>query len=81
MFLQKKNATGYEQIQVFVESKGNHLIAQDQWKEDFLLQIKERGIPQKTFADDTEYHVWGFPFFNQQNRVKEMSEAFAELTE
>ncbi|MEA4972337.1 MAG: DEAD/DEAH box helicase family protein [Candidatus Metalachnospira sp.] len=81
MFLQKKNATGYEQIQVFVEPKGNHLIAQDQWKEDFLLQIKERGIPQKTFADDTEYHVWGFPFFNQQNRVKEMSEAFAELTE
>ena len=79
MFLRKKNATGYEQYQVFVEPKGNHLIAQDQWKEDFLLQIKERGIPQKTFADDTEYHVWGFPFFNQQSRMSEISTAFQEL--
>lgn len=79
MFLRKKNTIGYEQYQVFVEPKGNHLIAQDKWKEDFLLQIKERGIPQKTFADDTEYHVWGFPFFNQQCRMGEFNDAMEKL--
>jgi type III restriction enzyme len=79
MFLCRKNTTGSEQYQIFVEPKGNHLLAQDKWKEDFLLKIESRGIPQKTFADDTEYRVWGFPFFNQQNRMVEFSKAFQSL--
>ena len=79
MFLRKKNATGYDQYQIFVEPKGNHLLSQDKWKEDFLLQIESRGIPKKTFADDTEYHVWGFPFYNQQNRMTEFTTAFESL--
>lgn len=81
MFLLKKNALGYEQYQIFVEPKGSHLLVQDKWKEDFLLQIKERGIPQKTFADDNQYHVWGFPFFNQQNKMSEFSCKFKQLVE
>ena len=52
----------------------------DRWKEDFLCQIKERGIPTKTFADDNRYHVWGFPFYNQQEEVRtEFTEAFQGL--
>ena len=69
MFLRRYNGIGMEQYQVFVEPKGNNLLAQDKWKEDFLLQIEMRGIPRKTFADDNEYYVWGFPFYNQQNRM------------
>lgn len=76
MLLQKRNATGFEQYQVFVESKGNHLLAQDKWKEDFLLQIESRGIPKKTFADDNKYFVWGFPFYNLQNRMANFTDAF-----
>jgi len=79
MFLRKKNATGYEQYQIFAEPKGNHLLAQDKWKEDFLLQIESRGIPKKIFADDTEYHVWGFPFYNQQNRMTAFTTAFERI--
>lgn len=79
MFLRKKNATGYDQYQIFVEPKGNHLLSQDKWKEDFLLQIESRGIPKKTFADDTEYHVWGFPFYNQQNRMTEFTTALENI--
>lgn len=45
----KKNITGYEQYQIFVEPKGNNLLSADKWKEDFLLQIESRGIPTKTF--------------------------------
>lgn len=79
MFLRKWNAIRYEQYQIFVEPKGNHLLVQDKWKEDFLLQIESRGIPKKTFADDNEYHVWGFPFYNQQNRMTEFTISFERV--
>lgn len=79
MLLRKKNATGYEQYQIFVEPKGNHLLAQDKWKEDFLLQIESRGFPTKTFVDDTQYHVWGFPFYNQQQRMEIFTSTFERI--
>lgn len=79
MFLRRKKGIGYEQYQIFVEPKGNHLIAQDKWKEDFLMQIEIRGFPIKTFVDDTDYHIWGFPFYNRQNRMKEFTSAFERV--
>lgn len=79
MFLRRRNGTSTEQYQVFVEPKGNHLIAQDKWKEDFLLELESRGIPKMTFADDNEYHIWGFPFYNQQNRMIVFTRAFERL--
>jgi type III restriction enzyme len=77
--LQKRSATGYEQYQIFIEPKGNNLLSADKWKEDFLLQIESRGIPIKNFADDNEYRIWGFPFYNINNRMSEFSEAFNAL--
>lgn len=79
IFLQRSNTAGIEQYQIFVEPKGEHLITQDKWKEDFLLQIKSRGIPKKTFADDNEYHVWGLPFYNRQLGMPRFNAAFEEL--
>lgn len=79
IFLRKKNSTGYDQYQIFVEPKGSHLIATDGWKERFLLQIASMGVPVKTFVDDVDYHIWGFPFFNQVERSKEFGEAINKL--
>lgn len=79
LFLSRKKTDRYEQYQIFVEPKGNHLLGQDKWKEDFLLQIENRGIAKKTFADDTEYHVWGLPFFNKQSKIPEFTTAFERL--
>jgi type III restriction enzyme len=79
MFLRKKNTIGYEQYQIFVEPKGNHLLTQDKWKENFLLQIESRGILRKTFADDNNYYVWGFPFYNWQNKMAEFTTAFERI--
>ena len=79
MILCKRNATAYEQYQIFVEPKGSHLLAQDKWKEDFLLQIESRGVPKKTFLDDTNYHVWGFPFYNHQNGMGDFTFSFERL--
>ena len=78
LLLRKKSVIGYEQYQIFVEPKGNHLIAQDKWKEDFLLQIESKGFPIKTFVDDNKYHVWGFPFYNQQ-RMGDFTQAFERI--
>ena len=80
LFLRKKNSSGYDQYQIFVEPKGEQLIELDKWKEDFLLEIAEKGIPKKTFVDDNTYHVWGFPFFNKTKREKEYTAAFERLT-
>jgi len=80
LFLRRKNTSGYDQYQIFVEPKGDHLIEGDKWKEDFLLQIEKKGIPKKTFVDDNTYHVWGFPFFNKTKREREYTTAFERLT-
>ena len=79
LFLRKDGNDGFEQFQLFVEPKGNHLIEQDKWKENFLLQIETLGIPTKTFVDDGKYHVLGLPFYNQQFRMKEFDSAFEKM--
>lgn len=76
LFLQKDNADGFEQMQIFIEPKGTHLIETDKWKEDFLLQLKENAIPLKTFVDDNNYHIWGFHFFNRDMRGTEFTADF-----
>lgn len=79
LFLQKKNTDGYEQLQIFIEPKGAHLLESDAWKEKFLLQMKDKAVPVKVFVDDNKYKIWGLHFFNQEKRSKEFNEDFAEL--
>jgi type III restriction enzyme len=78
MFLRKRSVTGFEQYQIFVEPKGTQLLNDDNWKDVFLRQIEARGVPKKTFADDNEYKVIGFPFYNFEStdRMKDFSATF-----
>ena len=71
LFLHKANGDGYEQFQVFIEPKGTHLLANDKWKEDFLLEIESKSVAKKIFADDNQYRIWGFHFFNTDSRSSE----------
>lgn len=73
LFLQKNKEDGYEQLQIFIEPKGSHLVASDQWKEDFLLQMKDNAVAKTVFVDDNEYLIWGFHFFNTEMRSAEFS--------
>lgn len=79
LFLQRDNADGFEQLQVFIEPKGTHLIGKDIWKEKFLLQLRENAVPVKTFVDDNSYHIWGFHFFNRDVRDSEFTADFELL--
>lgn len=80
LFLQKDKVDGYEQLQIFIEPKGGQLVDKDKWKEDFLLQIKDRAVPVKVFADDNNYLIWGFHFFNTELRSAEFDVDFQQLT-
>ncbi len=79
LFLQKNKMDGFEQMQIFIEPKGDHLLKKDEWKEEFLLQMKDEAIPVKIFADDNEYKIWGFHFFNQSHRMNEFDTEVAVL--
>lgn len=79
LFLHKQNADGYEQLQVFIEPKGTHLIAGDKWKEDFLLEIENKAIATKIFVDDNKYKIWGFHFFNTDNRMSEFDKDMEKI--
>lgn len=79
LFLQKKKTDGYEQMQIFIEPKGTHLLEKDAWKERFLLQMKDEAIPVKIFKDDNDYRIWGFHFYNENTRMKDFDDDFREL--
>ena len=79
LFLHKNNSEGYEQLQVFIEPKGTHLVENDKWKEDFLLEIEDKAIATKIFVDDNQYRIWGFHFFNTEVRMSEFVEDMASL--
>ena len=73
LYLCKNRTDSIEQLIVFVEPKGTHLIDSDKWKEDFLLELKGKSIPTITFADDNKYKIWGFHFFNTECRSVEFT--------
>lgn len=73
LYLCKNRTDPVEQLIVFVEPKGTHLITDDKWKEDFLLDLKSKSIPTITFADDNKYKIWGFHFFNTECRSTEFA--------
>ena len=79
LFLHKNRGDGYEQLQVFIEPKGTHLLTNDKWKEDFLLEIESKSIAKKIFVDDNKYRIWGFHFFNTDERTAEFGDDMQEL--
>lgn len=57
--------------QIFIEPKGRHLKEHDQWKEDFLIQIKEKFAEEtlefRTQSGEQKYRLVGVPFYNSQD--------------
>ena len=79
MFLQRNKEEGYEQMQIFIEPKGDHLLDKDAWKEKFLLQMKHNAVPIKILADSNDYKIWGLHFFNTNNRAVEFDKDIEAL--
>lgn len=79
LFLHLPKQECYEQLQIFIEPKGTHLVEKDSWKENFLLQLESRAIPVTKFADDNKYKIWGFHFFNRAVREMEFDDDMKRL--
>ena len=61
-----KQKSGKELIyQLFIEPKGKHLKAHDKWKEDFLLEIRDKKEVLEIHSD--KYLITGVPFYNNEN--------------
>lgn len=73
LYLCKNRADSVEQLIVFVEPKGTVYIDSDKWKENFLLELKDKAVPTVTFVDDNKYRIWGFHFFNTECRSVEFN--------
>jgi len=78
LYLIGKEKTNTMHYQVFVEPKGSHLLKADEWKEQFLISIKDQFDVEQLFSNK-KYVVWGMPFYNSTERVVEFEEAFKEL--
>ena len=74
LFLTQKNG---EEIfyQVFIEPKGKHLLKEDQEKEDFLKQIKEKYQIEELTKES--YRLLGLRFYNR-DKENEFKEDFKE---
>lgn len=77
LYLIGKNETDTMHYQVFIEPKGGHLIKADEWKQQFLLRIKDEFTVDKLF-NNKSYIVWGLPFYNQ-NLEANFSNSFDEV--
>ncbi|WP_221898198.1 hypothetical protein [Bathymodiolus japonicus methanotrophic gill symbiont] len=78
LFLIKDDISTVMHYQVFIEPKGSHLIKHDEWKNNFLMQLKtEHKIEQ--LWKDRNYIVWGMPFYNKTDTKPEFEKEFSVL--
>jgi type III restriction enzyme len=70
LFLRVKGSSDkYDNLQLFIEPKGNNLLIKDKWKNDFLKQIK--AMAEVTWCTNTDdYLVWGIPFFHENTNAE-----------
>lgn len=75
LFCKEKNGEALT-YQVFIEPKGNGFIANDIWKEQFLLEIRNENRILK--LDTDKYKITGVPFYNNANE-NEFSRSLSEV--
>ncbi len=82
LFLKKDSTDKLEQYQLFIESKGEHLIPKDQWKEDFLKEIRAKyklSSEDMLFSENKEYKLIGMPFYNDNKKNIFVKEFYNQL--
>lgn len=81
LFLRKKGEEGSTILQLFIEPKGDQLRPQDDWKQDFLAQVKAQA-KLETLFQGRDYSVYGLPFFNEGGQTnKDFKAAFEPFIE
>lgn len=74
LFLRKKGeGCRYDNIQIFIEPKGEHLRRTDEWKMLFPMRIHDEAILNFQTTND-RFEIWGMPFYTR-NVEYEFAEA------
>ena len=81
LFLKNAETNEYEYTQVFIEPKGSQLLLKDEWKEKFLLDLKQNAKPVVQFKSDEKYDIWGLHFFCSPERDKVLFNDIEKLCE
>lgn len=63
LFMKDKNSDKEVIYQLFIEPKGEQLLYQDEWKEQFLKEIEEKALIE--LYQSQEYRLIGMPFYNK----------------
>lgn len=83
LFLREKNGKALS-YQLFIEPKGEHLAANDRWKEAFLEEIRAE-FHSKILTENSKYRIIGVPSFyheRYENQFKdELNAALTETTQ
>ncbi len=73
MFLDKGKESKITAVQLFIEPKGEPYLIMDDWKEKFLLSIKN---DIKFEHKSLDIKIFGLPFYNEALKKKEFEKAF-----
>ena len=79
LFLRETNGRSVT-YQLFIEPKGQHLIEQDRWKEDFLKEICAE-CDSRILTEDSKYRVVGVGYFYNGERENRFKARFERVLE
>lgn len=80
LFLKEKNSKKNLSYQLFIEPKGQHLMKNDAWKEEFLKEI-EGQFTISTLFENGKYKLIGLPFYNEALTKQSFDEEFKNKLE
>ena len=66
LYMTDKNSNEEVVYQLFIEPKGDHLLYNDEWKEQFLQEIEKEAVIE--LYKSQQYRLIGMPFYNKANR-------------
>ena len=69
LYMKEKNGQETIQYQLFIEPKGGHLLENDKWKNDFLLELESK-VELETLFKNKHYKILGLPFYNEDAKMK-----------
>ncbi len=78
LFLIKENESPTLHYQVFIEPKGQQFIKGDEWKHNFLMQLKSDHKIEQLWSD-RNYIIWGMPFYNETETKPNFEKEFSAL--
>lgn len=82
LFVEKDKVSTSSNYQVYIEPKGGHLLYKDEWKEKFLLKIKDEHEVENTIVTaNKDYMILGLPFFNAEERMEDFEKKVDEWLE